>query len=121
MPHLILAGAFRHRQGGSLMLDAMAVLFVTSMLVGVFARQAEKEFRDDQIDHSRTGILIIAEALYAYRINELDSSGRPLRQWPGGWADLAGYAPGFAGSTPQGGRNGVGQPYSLTAPSPLTS
>ncbi len=118
LPDPILARALR--QGGFGLLEITAALFVTAMLVGLFTRELERSFENAQIDHARAGILILAEALYAYRINELDSAGRPKREWPADFTALQDYAPSFA-SSPPGGRNGVGQPYRVIPPSPLTS
>lgn len=117
---------FRHsrlfRQGGFSLIEATAVLFVTAMLVGLFTRELDRSLASAQIDNTRAGMLILAEAVSAYRIGEFPSQTPPQpAAWPADFAALAAYAPAFANTTPPGGRNGVGKPYSFRVPTPATS
>lgn len=120
---------FRHsrhtrlfRQGGFTLLEATAVLFVTALLVGLFTRELDRSLASAQIDNTRAGMLILAEAVSAYRISEFPSQTPPQpAAWPADFAALAAYAPAFANTTPPGGRNGVGRPFALAPPGTLTS
>ncbi len=110
------------RQGGFSLIEATAVLFVTAMLVGLFTRELDRSLASAQIDNTRAGMLILAEAVSAYRISEFPSQTPPEpAAWPADFAALAAYAPAFANTTPPGGRNGVGKPYSFRVPTPATS
>ncbi len=97
------------RQRGFGLLDATVILLVTAVLVALFTRELERSLERAQIDQTRTGVLLLAEALFAYRIQS--------REWPADVGSLAAYAPAFQ----SGGRNGVGQPYVLVPPTPLTA
>ena len=108
----------RSRQGGFTLLEGAIVLFITTAMVGLFTRELERSLENAQIDNTRAGFFIIAEALAAFRISEFPSRSPPEpAAWPTNLQSLASYAPAFA----TGGRNGVGQPYTLQVPAVLTS
>lgn len=88
---------------------ALALLAVIGVGLAVWK---EGFLRDAQARRTAEGFVLIQEALYSYRLNPLHGY-----VWPAAITDLDPYLPNFAA----GGRNGIGQPYSLDPPPPPVS
>ena len=109
----------RTRQSGVTLLELSVVIFVGMLFVGIFYKIAETQLADRQVSSTRDSVLILSEAIYNYRLTSHDPVAGEDPKWPGTWADLQPYVPAFAGTTPPGGRNGVGQAFVLNPPANL--
>lgn len=98
------------RQRGMTLLDMVAVVGIAAMLFGAAYAASQTWLESRRISATEDGVVALAEALYAYRMDPANAGA-----WPAALADLAPYAPAFSG----GGKNGVGKPYAITPPSPL--
>ena len=102
-------GSSRER-GDALLVTALA-LVVMSIAIIEYVEWQQSSLRESQAERTAEGIVTIQEALYSYRLDPANSLS-----WPSAIADLNPYIPNFTG----GGRNGVGQSYSLHPVTPVT-
>lgn len=96
---------------GEVLLSLALALAVIAALSAAYLNWKHTQNRETAAMRTAEGIALIQEALYSYRLNPDHGYA-----WPAAIGDLEIYIPNFAG----GGRNGVGQPYSLVAVTPAT-
>lgn len=101
----------RKKERGEVLLSLALALAVIAALSAAYLNWKHTQNREAAAMRTAEGITLIQEALYSYRLNPDHGYA-----WPAAIADLEPYIPNFAG----GGRNGVGQPYSLVAVTPAT-
>ena len=97
---------------GFALIELGAVILIIGLLAIGFSNWQEGARRDATARRTAEGITLIQEALYSYRLNPVHGY-----TWPTVITALDSYLPNFSG----GGRNGVGQPYSLDPPPPPVS
>lgn len=107
----ILSPARPSRERGEAYLAAALTLVLIGIAVAGLVTWQQNQVRESQARRTAEGIVAIQEALYSYRLDPANSLS-----WPSLIADLDPYIPNFT----DGGRNGVGQPYSLAAVTPAT-
>ena len=101
----------RKKERGEVLLSLALALAVIAALSAAYLNWKHTQNREAAAMRTAEGITLIQEALYSYRLNPDHGYA-----WPSAIADLEPYIPNFAG----GGRNGVGQPYTLVAVTPAT-
>ena len=97
---------------GFTLIEAAFVLGFLAVVGIAFAAWKEGFLRDSMTRRTAEGFVLIQEALYTWRLNPDHGYA-----WPSAIASLDIYLPNFSG----GGRNGIGQPYSLDPPPPPVS
>ncbi|MDE2727419.1 MAG: hypothetical protein OXI19_05315, partial [Gemmatimonadota bacterium] len=101
----------REKERGEVLLSLALALAVIAALSAAYLNWKHGQNREVAAMRTAEGIVLIQEALYSYRLNPDHGY-----TWPAAIDDLEPYIPNFAG----GGRNGMGQPYSLVAVTPAT-
>ena len=101
------------RESGFTLLELTIALAVISALAGGWYQWKQSVLRESIAQRTADGIVLIEEALYSYRLDERKppKNKKYPYEWPLILNDLDPYLPGIAG-----GRNGVGQSYSLILP-----
>ena len=99
------------RELGNAYLGLSFALVLLAIAMDGYIEWKEADIRRNGAKRTAEGIVRIQTALHSYRLDPAHGYA-----WPSSIADLNAYIPGLAA----GGRNGVGQPYALTASVPAT-